>query len=112
MKTVKRPTILTVLCIASFLLSIISFPAIFSPFIKKKGDFIPALSGILISMEFIATVGIWYMKKWAVFFYLVTFLLSQSLWLSIDNWAVWRFIFSLIFLIFIAVSYKKMDDNL
>ena len=53
MRAIERPTILTVICIISFAYAVLGFPTIFSPFIKKQGDFFPAFTGILISLEFI-----------------------------------------------------------
>ena len=48
-----------------------------SPFIKKKGDFFPAITGIIIAFEFISVVGVWYMKKWGFRVYLTTAILNQ-----------------------------------
>jgi hypothetical protein len=112
MKVVKRPTILTVICVMSFTAPILGFPTIFSPFIKKKGDFFPAITGILISLEFISVVGVWYMKKWGLRIYILTALLNQTLMLYIDNWQSYKLILPLVFIGFTGFFYKKMDDNL
>lgn len=79
---------------------------------KKKGDFFPAFTGILISLEFIAVVGVWYMKKWGLRVYLLTALLNQSLMIYIDNWSAIKLILPLLFIITASFFYKKMDNNL
>jgi hypothetical protein len=112
MRSIKRPTILTVLCIISFAAAVLGFPTIFSPFVKKKGDFFPAFTGILIAFEFISIVGVWYMKKWGVRIYLLTAMLNQSLMLYIDNWSVYKIILPILFVFMTAFFYKKMEDNL
>jgi hypothetical protein len=112
MRAIQRPTILTVICIISFVAAVLGFPTIFSPFIKKQGDFFPAFTGILISLEFISVVGVWYMKKWGVRIYFLTVLLNQSLLIYIDNWAVYKLFLPVIFILLTAYYYKKMDDNL
>ncbi len=112
MRVIQRPTILTVICIISFAYAVLGFPTIFSPFIKKQGDFFPAFTGILIALEFISVVGVWYMKKWGVRIYLFTALLNQSLLIYIDNWAVFKIVLPIVFIGVAAFFYKKMDDNL
>jgi hypothetical protein len=112
MRVIKRPTILTVLCIISFAYAVLGFPTIFSPFIKKQGDFFPAFTGILISLEFISVVGVWYMKKWGLSIYLLTAMLNQSLLIYIDNWAMYKLALPMLFIIVTVFFYKQMDDNL
>lgn len=112
MREVKRPTIITVICVISFAAAVLGFPTIFSPFIKKKGDLFPAFNGILIAFEFIAIVGVWYMKKWGVRVYLLTALLNQSLLLYIDNWSYFKTILPLLFIVISSFFYRKMDHNL
>jgi hypothetical protein len=112
MRVIQRPTILTVICIVSFVYAVIYFPTIFSPFIKKQGNFFPALTGILISLEFISVVGVWYMKKWGLRIYLLTAMINQSLMIYLDNWSVFKIALSLIFILITGYFYRKMDDNL
>jgi hypothetical protein len=112
MREVKRPAILTVMCVISFAAAVVGFPNIFSPFIKKKGDFLPAITGLLIAFEFIAIVGVWYMKKWGVRVYVTTALFNQSLLIYIDNWSSFKTILPLIFICVSIFFYKKMDRNL
>jgi hypothetical protein len=112
MRVIQRPTILTVICIISFAYAVLGFPTIFSPFIKKQGDFFPAFTGILISLEFISVVGVWYMKKWGLRIYLLTALLNQSLLIYIDNWAIYKVALPVVFIGVAAFFYKKMDANL
>jgi len=112
MHAVTRPTILTIVCAASFVYAVLGFPMIFSPFIKKQGDFFPAFTGILISLEFIAIVGVWYMKKWGVRMYLITALLNHALIIYIDNWAFYKSVLPIVFIIIATIYYKKMDNNL
>jgi hypothetical protein len=112
MRVLKRPTILTVICVISFAAAVIGFPTIFSPFIKKKGDFFPAFTGILISLEFISVVGVWYMKKWGLRIYIITTLLNQSLIIYIDNWSAMKLILPFLFIVTASFFYRKMDSNL
>ncbi|MFN7848189.1 MAG: hypothetical protein ACK5P4_13345 [Bacteroidota bacterium] len=112
MREIKRPIALSIVCILSFAAAILGFPAVFSPFIKKKGDFFPAITGIIIAFEFISVVGVWYMKKWGFRVYLTTAILNQCMLLYINNWSQTKIILPVIFIAVSAFFYKKMDHNL
>jgi hypothetical protein len=111
----KRPKIISLICILGFVSTIFTFPQVFSPSIKKMGILMPALYGILVASNFIACVGIWYFKKWGVqlflysffaktIFFILTLQTGGSFYLGIMI-----FIISLIFLI---KYYPKMNANL
>jgi hypothetical protein len=108
----KRPVAITLICILGFAVSVIGFPGIFSPFVKKKGDWFPAISGLITALEFIAVVGTWYMKKWGGYLYLVSALAGQIVALQIDNWTISNAIIPVVFLSVYYYHQKKMDDNL
>jgi hypothetical protein len=108
----ERPRLLTLICILGFAASVLSFPSIFSPFIKKKGAWFPALSGAMVALEFISVVGVWYMKRWGISLYLGSAMGHQIIWLWMDTWSPAKIFLPLSFLICSLPLYKKMDDNL
>ena len=112
MQAVKRPTLITVVSIIAFAAAVLSFPSVFSPFVKKKGDFFPAITGLVIAFEFISVVGIWYMKKWGLRTYIMTAMANQALLLAIDNWSVVNLILPVLVISATAFYFKSMDENL
>ena len=108
----ERPRLLTLICILGFAASVLSFPSIFSPFIKKKGAWFPALSGARVALEFISVVGVWYMKRWGISLDLGSAMGHQIIWLWMDTWSPAKIFLPLSFLICSLPFYKKMDDNL
>ena len=111
-KEIKRPLLITLVCILGFIWSVVGFPSIFSPFVKKKGLWFPALSGLITALEFVAEVGVWYMKKWGVFLYLISALMAQIVALWIDNWSITHTIIQALFLLGSVFFVKRMDNNL
>lgn len=111
-KKINRPLAITLICFMGFAVSVIGFPGIFSPFVKKKGDWFPALSGMITALEFIAVVGTWYMKKWGGYLYLISALSLQIVSLLIDNWTPSKAIVPVVFLTVYFFHYRKMDRNL
>jgi hypothetical protein len=111
----NRAKIITIFCVLSYLGILIGFPQVFSPGVKKLGVFVPALYGLLVAAQFIATVGIWYMKQWGVQLFLVTFF-SKTVFFMLTEQTGWSFYFGLIIhisFIFIQLRfYRKMNPNL
>ena len=115
MNTIQRPKLLSIICITGYLWMLVSFPAIFSPSVKKLGDFYPALFGIITACTFISFVGVWHMKKWGVQLFAITFFVKESLLVSIDDigtTAIAGIVVSVIFILVFLFQYKKMDGNL
>ena len=69
----RRPIIITIICIIGYVTVVFTFPQIFSPAIKKLGMFVPAIYGVLVAAHFIACVGLWYFKQWGVQWYILSF---------------------------------------
>ncbi len=107
-----RPVLVTFICVIGFIGVILSFPSIFSPFVKKMGDFYPALFGCLIAANFIAVVGVWNMKRWGFTLFLISSLINQITKLLANNWSITDVILPVLFLGVTVFFYKRMDDNL
>src|SRR3990172_9837020 len=69
----KRPVILTIICIIGILWSLGNFISVFSPFIKKISDWTPAIYGIIVALQFISFIGVWYMKRWGAMLFISSF---------------------------------------
>lgn len=106
---------LTIFCVISYLGMVISFPQVFSPAVKKLGVFMPAIYGMLVAMQFMATVGIWYFKQWGVQWYLFSFF-AKIIFFMLTAQTGFTFYFStVISLAFIVIQlrwYRKMNPNL
>lgn len=110
--TLNRPKLITAVCVLGFIWIVFSFPAVFSPSIKKLGDWYPALFGIIVAFSFIAYIGLWHMKQWGVKLFLVTFFVKQTLLILINDISYTGLALSILFSITILFFYKKMDVNL
>ncbi|MES2679510.1 MAG: hypothetical protein V4635_06475 [Bacteroidota bacterium] len=111
----KRPKIISFICIVGYLSVLLAFPQVFSPQVKKLGALMPALFGVLVAANFIACVGIWYYKQWGVQLYLLSFFAKILFNLSIDDLG-FGFYFNLtltvLFIFALLRFYPKMDRNL
>jgi hypothetical protein len=111
----KRPTIITVICILGYISVLFTFPQVFSPGIKKLGIFMPAIYGILVATHFIACVGLWYFKQWGVQLYLLSFF-AKILFFMLTNQTGISFYagttISLVFTVILLRYYGRMSPNL
>lgn len=115
MALVQRPKIISVVSVIAIVLVLLAFPMLFTPSIKRMGDFIPMILGIIITLQFVSLVGIWHMKKWGVHLFIIMFCARVITFMFLDIYS-FRFYFnifySIIFIVFFLIHYRKMDSNL
>lgn len=109
---IKRPTLISIVCILGFVWIVFSFPGIFSPSLKKLGDWYPALFGVLVAMSFISYIGLWHMKRWGVQLFIISFFVKEILLVMINDLSYVGIVFSIFFISSMVPFYKRMDVNL
>ncbi len=108
----KRPKLLSLVCIAGFIWIVFSFPAVFSPTIKKLGDWYPALFGLIVAVSFISYIGVWHMKRWGVSLFIIAFFIKEIILILINDINYIGMGFSISFIIIMLFYYKRLDVNL
>lgn len=108
----KRPKLISIVCVLGFIWIVFSFPSVFSPSIKKLGDWYPALFGLIVACNFIAYIGVWHMKKWGVGLYIVIFFIKETILILINDISYVGLFFSTLFIGIMLFFYKRMDVNL
>lgn len=108
----KRPKLLTFVCVLGFTWIVFSFPAVFSPSVKKLGDWYPALFGLIVAVSFISYIGVWHMKRWGVSLFIVTFFVKEIILILINDINYIGIVFSALFITIMVFFYKRMDVNL
>ena len=115
MAVLPRPKTISVITVIAIVLVLLAFPMLFMPSIKRMGDFIPMILGIIITLQFVSLIGIWHMKQWGVQLFIVMFCIRIITFMFLELYG-FRFFFSivysLLFIIFFLLHYKKMDSNL
>ncbi len=110
--TVKRPKILKIVCILGFFSIVFSFLAVFSPSVKRMGDWYPALFGLIVAASFISYIGVWHMKRWGVQLFIVTFFVKEILAVSVSDFSIAGILFSVLCIFPMLLFYNRMDLNL
>ncbi|MGL5892070.1 MAG: hypothetical protein ACRC3B_19410, partial [Bacteroidia bacterium] len=110
----ERPRLITVLCVIHYIWTLIGFAGVLSPKVKHAGLYYPPLIGLVISLQFIALIGIWNRKRWGVHIYTYSVILYTLLQILLDRT---DFLGLDIFLALCLIGtcmffYKRMDKNL
>jgi len=115
MALVQRPKSISIITVTAIVLVLLAFPMLFTPSIKRMGDFVPMVLGIIITLQFVSLIGIWHMKQWGVQLFIIMFCVRVITFMFLDIYS-FRFFFnilySVIFIIFFLIHYRKMDTNL
>jgi hypothetical protein len=115
MAVVHRPKSISVITVIAIILVLLAFPMLFMPSIKRMGDFIPMILGIIITLQFVSLIGIWHMKQWGVQLFIIMFCVRIITFMFLDMYT-FRFYFnifySLVFIVFFLIHYRRMDQNL
>ena len=108
----KRPLLITIICIIGFIWIVFSLPAVFSPLVKKLGDWYPALFGLIVASSFIAYIGVWNMKRWGCSLFIITFFIKEILLVLINDINYVGIVVSVFIISVMVAFYKRMDMNL
>jgi hypothetical protein len=115
MALVQRPKSISIITVTAIVLVLLAFPMLFTPSIKRMGDFVPMVLGIIITLQFVSLIGIWHMKQWGVQLFIMMFCVRVITFMFLDMYT-FRFFFnifySLLFIVFFLTHYRKMDTNL
>lgn len=109
--TKLRPTAITVICILGFIgipLNIIILFVIYDELIAISSTY-PIIYPLLMLIGTIGMIGLWKMKKWGYYCYLLMHILSIIYTISINYFDVFSFIITVIIIVTISLYYNKMN---
>lgn len=96
--------------ISAFQIILISYPGI-----RSIAKWYPIVYGTMTALRFMATVGVWHMKKWGaeLFVYItLTKIIILQLFGDLTALGIADAVVSIIFSIIFMIFYKRMDRNL
>lgn len=105
----ERPASITVICVVGFIGALFAVPLIFSPLARMIGSWYPPYLAFSCVVGFVCMVGLWKMKKWAVYIYTGFVLLNQIVLLSMGVWNVFALIIPAIVIVIAIKNLPKMS---
>ncbi len=88
----KRPVIITIICIIGFLGGLVSLPLILSDMASSVGSWYPPYLGLSVLIGFACFVGLWQMRKIAVYTYAGFVGVNQLVLLVMGVWNITNFL--------------------
>ena len=105
----KRPFLISALCVLSFIGAILVVPMAMSEEAKKIRVWYPHLLIISGVIGLICNIGIWKMKKWAVYGYIILTSVVQIIFISTGLWTVPSLIVPGLYILMIILYFKRMN---
>lgn len=86
--SVSRPTAITVICVIGFIGGLVTIPMIFTDVARNIGAWYPPFLAFSAVVGFVCMVGLWKMRRWAVFVYSGFVAFNQIVLLAMGVWNV------------------------
>ncbi|MEM2956565.1 MAG: hypothetical protein QW041_03280 [Candidatus Pacearchaeota archaeon] len=106
---VKRPGIITAICIIGFIGALITVPMIFSEIAKSIGVWYPPYLAFSAVVGLACMIGLWMMKKWSVIVYTIFVAINQVVLIAMGMWNVFALIIPAIVIGIGFWKYKEME---
>lgn len=104
--SISRPTSITVICVLGFIGGLLAVPLVFSDIARNIGAWYPPYLAISAVVGFLCMVGLWKMRRWAVFTYTVFVAINQIVMLTMGVWNVFALLLPGIV---IAISFSHLS---
>ncbi|MEM7705660.1 MAG: hypothetical protein AAF358_08920 [Pseudomonadota bacterium] len=105
----KRPLSISIVCVLALLGAVFSFPAVFSEFSRSVGSWFPPYLVISSLIGAACFVGLWFMKKWAVYTYIGYIAFSNIALFLLEFWVPFAEIIPCIVIIVALSHIPKMS---
>jgi hypothetical protein len=108
-ETTERPISITVICVIGFIGALMAVPLIFSPIAQQIGFGYQLYIGFSSFIGLVCMLGLWTMKKWAVYTYTGLVVLNQIVFLAMGIWSTMALIVPAIVIFFAFKHVSKMS---
>ena len=105
----SRPVAITVICVVDFIGAVGASLLIFSNIAATVGRWYPPYLGFSCVVGLLCMIGLWIMKKWAVYVYTVFFVINQIVLLMTNRWNLLGFLLLIIIIGILWAYIRKMD---
>lgn len=104
----KRPVAITIICILGFIGAALTLPALFIEQVRNIAPWYPVLLVASTAIGLACMIGLWMMRKWAVYTYTALTLVGQVILIMTGLWNVFSLIIPAIIIIVMFVYLPRM----
>lgn len=99
---------ITIICILGFAGAGLALPLLFSGATRTVGDWYPPYLAVSCAIGLVCMVGLWKMRRWAVYTYTLFVAANQIVLLTMGAWKISALIFPAIFIAIMFSQLSKM----
>jgi|SRR5271155_3301974 len=103
-----RPVLITIVCIIGFIGVPAAIFLMFSNAVSALPGWYPPLLGVSALIGLVCMIGLWLMRKWAVYTYTAFFAIDQIILVASGLWSPLGFVIPLVFVIIMFVYLSQM----
>jgi len=104
----KRPIAITVICIIGFIGAVLTIPMLFSSTVQGIAPWYPPLLAVSAAIGLACMIGLWMMRRWAVYTYTAFAAVTQVIMFSTGLWNPIGLIIPLIIIIVMFIYLPRM----
>ncbi len=105
----KRPNSIGIICAIGLLWAILAIPLVFSPEIARQhGSWYPSYLAFSIAVGMVCVVGLWFMRKWAVYTYIIFAVIDQVVRVVAGVWNIVYLLMPAVLLYFAMRNISRM----
>ncbi|MGZ5011366.1 MAG: hypothetical protein ACXV74_10445 [Methylobacter sp.] len=108
-ETTERPISITIICVIGFIGALMAVPLIFSPIAQQIGFGYQLYIGLSSFMGLVCMIGLWMMKKWAIYTYTGLVVLNQIVFLAMGIWSAMAVLAPAVVIFFAFKHISKMS---
>lgn len=105
---IKRPVAIIIICVIGFIGLLFAVPLILSQAARDVGAWYPAYLAANTAIGAVSFIGLWTMRKWAVYLYTAMGALNQIVLFSMHVWNPLALIIPAIVIIVMFIYVKQM----
>jgi hypothetical protein len=105
----KRPLSIIIICIIGLLMFLMAVPLLYESYIISVNNSLLAYYSITIFLSFIAILGIWKMKRIALFMYTSIFIVNQLVLIVLNQFDIYQSLIPGIIIIVGFCNFQKMS---
>lgn len=105
----KRPLIISIICIVGLIGAFLAIPMIFTKTAREINQYYPLVLVFSTVVGIISMIGLWKMKKWAVYTYASLVVFNQIVLLLLHQWHYLSLIVGVVIVSIAFYHIKKMN---
>ena len=106
--TSRRPTVITVICVVGFVGALLVVPRILGDAARSIGAWYPPFLAVGSIVGLACMIGLWNMRRWAVFTYTGFFVVNQLVLLAVGIWSIFAFLIPVVVIAIMNSQFEKM----